>query len=144
VVGSVFDLHWLRGRPDPALAPADQTEMQAAMAEPDLAFPLLPMQVEKGGGHDLRVELGRRERLGREPDLRGAVALGYAQGVVDDRRRVDLHGHRIGIGGVQAIEIEHFLEIEEHPFHAPAMRVEIERLLGAQAARGASTLVSNS
>src|SRR3989442_10023560 len=84
VIGSVFDLDWLPGRPDPARAPADQTEMQAAMAEPDLAFPLLPMQGEKGGGHDLRVEICRRQVLRRQSDLRGAAAFGHPPGGVDD------------------------------------------------------------
>jgi hypothetical protein len=64
VVGSVFDQHRVWDRPNPASAPADQTEMQAAMAEPDLALPLLPMQVEEGGRHDLGVELGRRDVFG--------------------------------------------------------------------------------
>src|SRR5712664_393229 len=75
VVGSVFDLHGLRGRPDPATAAADETEMQAAVPGPNLAFPLLPMQVEVRCRGDLGVELRRRELLRRPPDLRGAVAV---------------------------------------------------------------------
>src|SRR2546422_11554065 len=55
VVGSVFDLHGLRCRSDPATAAADETEMQAAVSRPNLAFPLLPMQVEIGGRGDLGV-----------------------------------------------------------------------------------------
>src|SRR6058998_1942035 len=65
VVGSVFDLHGLRCRSDPATAAADETEMQAAVSRPNLAFPLLPMQVEIGGRGDLGVELRRRELLRR-------------------------------------------------------------------------------
>src|SRR2546425_11763892 len=79
VVGSVFDLHGLRCRPDPATAAADETEMQAAVPGPNLAFPLLPMQVEVGGRGDLGVELRRRELLRRPPDLRRALALGHPQ-----------------------------------------------------------------
>jgi hypothetical protein len=51
-VGSVFDLDWLRRRPNPAPAAADEPEMQVAVPGPNLAFPLLPMQVERGGRGD--------------------------------------------------------------------------------------------
>src|SRR5439155_22517600 len=85
VVGSVCDLHGLRCRSDPATAAADETEIQATIAGPNLAFPLLPMQIEIGGRGDLGEELRRREPLGRPPDLRRAVALRHPQGVVDDR-----------------------------------------------------------
>ena len=107
--------------------------MEATIPGPNLAFPLLSMQIEIGGRGDLGEELRRREPLGRPPDLRRAVALRHPQGVVDDRGGVDLHGDRIGIGGVQAIEIEHFLEIEEHPLDAPAVGVQVQRFFGAQA-----------
>src|SRR5207247_8668732 len=76
VVGSVFDLHRLWRRPDPATAAADEAEMQVAVSHPNLALPLLPMQVEVGGGGDLGIELRRRELLRRPSDLRGALALG--------------------------------------------------------------------
>ena len=64
MIGSVFDLHGLRRRADPTPAAADELEMQAAVACPNLAFPLLPMQVEIGGRGDLGEELRRRELLG--------------------------------------------------------------------------------
>jgi len=60
VVGPVFDLHGLRGRPDPATEAADETKMQMAVPRQNLAFPLLPMQVEVRGRGDLGVELRRR------------------------------------------------------------------------------------
>jgi hypothetical protein len=43
--------------------------MQAAVACPNLAFPLLSMQVEIGGRGDFGEELRRRELLGRPPHL---------------------------------------------------------------------------
>ena len=106
VVGSVFDRQELRRRSDPAPTAADETEMQVAGPRANLAFPLLPMEVEIGGRGDLGVDLRRRQLLRRPADLRRPLALGDPQGVVDDRGGVDLHGDRIRIGGVQAIEIE--------------------------------------
>src|SRR2546425_1103192 len=89
VVGSVFDLHGLRCRPDPATAADDETEMQAAVSRPNLAFPLLPMQVEIGGRGDLGVELRRRELLRRPPDVRRALALGHPHQPVLEQPAVD-------------------------------------------------------
>src|SRR2546422_8714332 len=85
VVGSVFDLHGLRCRSDPATAAADETEMQAAESRPNLAFPLLPMQVEIGGRGDLGAELRRREVLRRPPDWRRSLRLGHPRTSLDDR-----------------------------------------------------------
>src|SRR2546422_10864711 len=105
VVGSVFDLHGLRCRSDPATAAADETEMQAAVSRPNLAFPLLPMQVEVGGRGDLGVEFRRRQLLRRPPDLRRALALGHPQSVVDDRRGVDLHGPALGLAAYTRLRV---------------------------------------
>ena len=52
VVVAVFDLHGVGRRSDPAPAASDETEMQAAVSGPNLAFPLLSMQVEIGGRGD--------------------------------------------------------------------------------------------
>src|SRR4029453_19673670 len=101
VVTAGFTLRGLWGRPDPAPAAADESQMEATIPGPNLAFPLLSMQIEIGGRSDLGEELRRREPLGGPPDVRRAVALRHPQGIVDDRGGVDLHGDRIGVGGVQ-------------------------------------------
>src|SRR5437016_3888111 len=50
VVGSVFDLHGLRCRSDPATAAADETEMQAAVARAPAAPADVAQYLTRGGG----------------------------------------------------------------------------------------------
>src|SRR6266851_1416495 len=123
-------------RAAPARPVGDHAEVVPGMPLAPVALPLLRVQVQKRGGDHLGVELGRREVLGGHAHLGGAVALRDAQGVVDERRRVDLHGDRIGVGRVEAIEVEDLLEVEEHPLDPPAGGIEVQRLLGAQAGGG--------
>ena len=70
MVGSVLDLHGLGCRAHPAAATADEPEMQVPVASPNLAFPLLPVQVHVRGGGDLGIELRRRQALRLPADLR--------------------------------------------------------------------------
>src|SRR5262249_18390440 len=43
-----------------------------------------------------------------------------------------LHSHRIGVGGVQLLEVEDHLEGKEKPFHCPAKRIKGHNVLGAE------------
>src|SRR5713226_5489980 len=67
--------------PTPAAPPRDPTEVVPRMLLAPLTLPLLLMQVQERRRHDLRVELGRRDGLGRHADLGGGLALGHTQGV---------------------------------------------------------------
>ena len=91
---------------DPA-APTDEVRMSGRAVASELPFPLLLLQVEMASDRESRKELGGRNLLGGHADVRGALALGDPHGVVDDGRRINLHGDRIRIGCVEAVEIEH-------------------------------------
>ena len=61
--------------------------------------------------------------------LIGHFALSHPHRGVHQGARVDLHPHSIGIGGIQAIEVEHFLQVEVHTFDGPPARIKLHRFL---------------
>jgi hypothetical protein len=91
----------------------DELQVGARPTAMELARPLLFLQMEMTGHGELGEELGRRDVLRRPAESRRGLALGHAHAVVHDGGGVDLHGHGVGVGDVDAAEVEHFLEIEE-------------------------------
>jgi hypothetical protein len=61
VVSAALHVQRRERRAAPARPVSDQAEVVPGMPLAPLALPLLPVQVEKRGGDDLGVELGRRE-----------------------------------------------------------------------------------
>jgi hypothetical protein len=117
----------------PALrAPVDHAQPAARVESAHAVFPLLGRHVGLAGRGHLGEELGRRDLFGLDPGGGRDFALGHPQGVIHDPRRIDLHGHGVGIGGVDAVQIQDFLEIEVHALNAPTVGIEGERLGGRQ------------
>ena len=100
-VAAVLDEDRGRVGARPALAASDDVRMHAGMPSLRLPFPLLGVQIEKTRHGDLRKQLGRRELLRRQIQLHPGLALGDAHRIVDDGGRVDLYGHRVGVGRLQ-------------------------------------------
>src|ERR1700757_2073034 len=119
VLVALLDVHGPGGRPMPSKSSGDETEMKMWVLARPLTLPLLLVHVQERGRDDLGVELGGRDRLRRHPDLRRALPLGHPQRVVDNGRGVDLHGHGVGVGRVETVEVEHLLEVIKHPLDAP-------------------------
>ena len=57
-----------------------------------------------------------------------ALALGDAHRVVDTARGVDLHDDRIRVGGVNPVEVQDLLQVEEEPLDGPPAGVQGEGL----------------
>ena len=86
-----------------------------------------------GGLRQLGKELGRGELFRQDVRRCGDARLGHAKGRLHDGRRVDRLGHEIGMGGVETVQVEGLLEIEEQPLDRPAQAIERQRLGGSQA-----------
>lgn len=117
----MFDLDGAEAR---SVATVNEVRVSAPAAPTELAFPPLFQHRQMKHRRDLRKELRRRDLLGDHVDLGGGLALRHAHPVVHDGGRVDLHRDRIGIGGIQAVEVQDLFEIEEHPLDAPAVWIQ--------------------
>jgi len=98
-----------------------------------LGEPQLEEGIRLTGGRHLREELGGRDRLRGDAGGLGHLALGHPERGVDQPRGVALHGHGIGVGQVDPVEVQDLLEIEVHPLDGPPPWVEGQGLLGRQA-----------
>src|SRR3989338_6263211 len=62
----------------------------------------------------------------------GNPGLGDPECGVNHGGGIDLHGYGVGIGGVEAVEMQDFLEIEDHALDSPAHRIQFQRFLGGE------------
>lgn len=131
---AAFDADGREGDTGPALgAPVRQPQARARIEPPDVVDHRLADHVAVAGRRELRVELRGRDLFGLDPGRLGHLTLRHAHGVVHKPRGVDLHGHGVRVGRVDAVEIQHFLEIEIHALNASAGGVEQHGFLGRQA-----------
>lgn len=65
--------------------------------------------VVAGSGH-FREEFGGRDLFRLDARLVGDFCLGHSQRRIDERTRIDLHPHRVGVGRVDPVETEYFLQ----------------------------------
>ena len=75
-------------------------------------------------------EFVRRDLIRRELRILGDLALGHAKSAIDDGRCVHLHRHRVGIGGVDSIQIQNHLQIVQHPFDRPSIPIQGQGFFG--------------
>ena len=106
----------------------DEVDARVGTARHLEVFDRFEQAVVRGG--DAGEELRGGEGLGRELLLPRDARLRDAQRDVDDRAGEDLHRDRVGVGGVEAAQVEHLLELLEHPLDGPTPPVERQRGTG--------------
>lgn len=84
------------------------------------------------GERQEREELFGRELLRSYPMFLRDVGLGDAKRNVDHGRSKNLHRNGIGVRRVEALEVEHDLQVVKKALDLPALRVESRHVLGWQ------------